>query len=1826
MFERVDCMSLQPKGSKNTIEKQDAREFVAGVFFQDIYETLPKENRNLFGISKMREVRNQWGKDFANDPTTLADFKRLASLLPSESVFDQARAQLNDADYIRRSIANGTKRYNDYVSKGLYPVTVLDPQLRNVDGMKDLRKFLAVTKGRSLRSVEPGESLPLFSTRGVELYTPSRIAAPIVQDAIDDMNDPTKVVYTGWTSSDGKPGLDNVLGAYFSQSDQQLLSKRMDGANPVVITQAEVDAVYNSEAVLKHLRSNGIEFSIKDSANAEPDKIEVKLNVNNFDLRVFDRQKQYIGRVFDGYGSYYMSSSNQQKADELDWTEDDALATLEVLMGQRKGVMRKAGSKSTSQIRGIEGMKQNRWIQANMLQDRYDALVYNDEAEAKQFVETAILGAGAYFDDQFKFDALMAAYDSPDADAALEAVFSKDDIIRDKQEGFLNDIRILSDMANAGMDDVIPDLLQSVDPKDIDMNLLTNEPHEMAELVHNAIHNELVGSYEEGFNPSFVIDHAPQDEKRQHTRNALLGALRKTDYDLDKLKGNAFATQNIKDSLVKFDPDNARTIDEVDDEFLKQAMQRVQDNLDEIGVIGENGEGKPVVRIDDKGIIEWQGHRMLLPKSKVAKKDPSSLKVNGNFYEETLISGEIGQIFSPNERGIIKTEFGSGADYGIVPGYTGYFKFDGDYGEDRMENFRVKGFEQHLNEKIDTLVRNQVLRPIKPSWENIPNAMDGSGLNSLYHGDVYGRRIELDFVEKSNLNSEATQAIITTLRNRVRFDNQYSDYATTGAETRAQRDKSHENEGAFSYWKAVGEKNMRVLHDDFANIADLTMTGTGKTQGLIVYLVDGAKVEADGKVQRSAGTMNLDGTIEPDKTALKKLDYFKHEDFNAWDRVQMSANQLMTAVHVDEKVGTALMSFGGWTFDDSYVVSQDFAERNQVFGSKPNEESIRKLDEVLHYMESLPKFEPEEALAGTGMKWTDEVLAKGLELRQKSLSDDKEERKAARIEYQEYLNENGRFRPLKRGDKVSDFGGNKGTIGIVIDRNMKPEEAKKLKLEREVAIFKANPELDVVGAPYSMLSRHNAGVVQELMEDGAKDIVDPISGEVYKGAMGKLNMIVTDLTVDEKTHAYSDADVADGKGRKASGQLAWALQSRGANGILNEIYGNNVGPWSSLREYMIATGLDLEEDGTMRVGYQAHGGTEIRNVLSPDDYETSADFLNDISDKGGFLEVPFDMEFKTGNKTREVPVLSAALRQNTELIDGRMRRSDFNNHYMAMFDAIKQYEANKDPFEIDIPESFENDAARNKHEAKLQKMEEKRVKDKKDAMSNAQKAFDGIQNEIIDRQFNGGHNGKHSLIRDKIMGRRMKNSATGVAVVDPRLDIGEAGMDNEMMAALDVKEGDTVMAWRDPVWRDGAIRAFTVVKDDTVHGIAINPIADKSHDMDFDGDTMGIVKLETKQATQDLIEKFSHANNMIDLGSGKGDLYFQSGMDLASAEHKATTQGDNEMTELMEAVKKNAVSEKPALRKKALKDLTTYSHKGFREHGFGGDYVDLTSRETQFESFKAMVDKGAKGSAGKLQTYQDYFDGKKTREDAKKIQYATGIKSDDTGLAGAVSQQLVSMLRNTDIKAALELAYPVTQGTLQIKHDAEHAVTVNSVLANDLPNLYKGKSANGRKKNMTTNSWKRQMADVLENKLEVSINHEYLDTVAKALSTRGIVQPVSTVMAQKGSPMDQIAYGGGYEVMVNLAKTRRSLLEGDQTKLFAPFDMRNGSGTILAKSDTRDMEREVIVEETIERRLNEQFAERRAIDKLKSAKSPEPAAAKSAAVAVKEVEDDGMEP
>ncbi|MDW6057967.1 hypothetical protein SAZ11_07680 [Streptomyces sp. FXJ1.4098] len=180
----------------------------------------------------------------------------------------------------------------------------------------------------------------------------------------------------------------------------------------------------------------------------------------------------------------------------------------------------------------------------------------------------------------------------------------------------------------------------------------------------------------------------------------------------------------------------------------------------------------------------------------------------------------------------------------------------------------------------------------------------------------------------------------------------------------------------------------------------------------------------------------------------------------------------------------------------------------------------------------------------------------------------------------------GQERDLVVGDKISDLHGNKGVISLIVDRDMPHEDAQEQDVVEEINWFRANPGLEVVMSPFSLISRRNAGSARELMSGNVSDLRSP-NGELRPSALGEMRFVVTHMAVDEKTKIYDDEQVRAGKGRKASSQLAWALQSQDCLAIMREFYGHNSGAESNLREYLLVTGMDMEADGTLRVIGQA---------------------------------------------------------------------------------------------------------------------------------------------------------------------------------------------------------------------------------------------------------------------------------------------------------------------------------------------------------------------------------------------------------------------------------------------------------------------------------------------------------------------------------------------------------------------------------------------------------------------------------------------------------------
>ncbi|MEV7953014.1 hypothetical protein [Streptomyces sp. NPDC088141] len=1236
---------------------------------------------------------------------------------------------------------------------------------------------------------------------------------------------------------------------------------------------------------------------------------------------------------------------------------------------------------------------------------------------------------------------------------------------------------------------------------------------------------ELIGTWEaephdvdgewvdQRFDPDRVARYMTSPTGQWSNLDNLASALRRCAISPDEMMGSTFQTTRFKDRLVRFNPDRSVPIADHGSAFMRRIGDTVRESIE------RNAATVSEIRVDEQGVIRWSGEKL--------RRDGKG----------TPISGEIGQVFDVGEHGEITTAFASGENALIVPGYEATItaQTPGEAPTSVEERTRLRGYEQLMHERIQYQIAGDLIAGRSETGEP-------SSLNAVY-SQLYGTKHPIDFIERATTYQldeptgkitehldEWAAAILQTEARRVRYSNAIKAGSTIYAEYRAERDRTDPaDDNRFDAWRLTGGRNMTVLTGtDRNNVAapggyfDPVMTGGATNQGIVRYLTTQAQVDADGRIV--PGDTSLAGQRAPLMT-LPELATLQYDPF---DRQQMTASTIMQSSEVTRPTGTALMTFGGWTADDPIVISSEFAQGHQIRGA------------------------------------------------------------------------GGKLRDLVVGDKISDLHGNKGVVSLVIDRNMSLEDAEAQGLKEEVAWFKQNSQMDVVMSPFSLISRRNAGSARELMSGNVSDLHSP-NGELRPSALGEMRFVVTHMAVDEKTKIYDDEQVLAGKGRKASSQLAWALQSQDCPAIMAEFYGHNSGAESNLREYLLVTGMDMEADGTLRVVGQAEGldeRPERRFIPMPELLRTQPrkegqlpglnttamrkSFGDLIGDRGGDMEIPFPLTYPTGEQTETVsatswklPVMSSHLRSGQEFEDGSSVTHDDTRRYQDVFVEACRYRY--------MAEQLDG------HGLSAEKRAEVRH-GMSESVSRAQRAFEAITTDVQNRVLTG----KNNIFKTGLMASRLTDSATMVWTADPRLDVDQVALSSVKAEQLGLAEGDHALVWRDPVLRDAGVRYMRVAIDDRLTGAAINPVMDQCFDGDFDGDAVAVVKLHSEAAKQEALAKLSVPANLLDTGvvepDGSHPLAMQVSLDTQVALSK-----DAELAEELESSRREANrlklqartgAEPPADIRLDQQVVTEELNALYRQaqRGEFGAALTFSDREAHLQSVREVcVETGAKGSEKKLADYARNLGDAQgtpgiTRADQEASMFATAIKAHGTGLGGSFSQRAVRALRGEDLKAVLEVTYPVTQSILQAKHDAAEARHKYAMLQGPGRELWRGRSIehvgpgqwrtaflDGEPVQATAEEWEKQFIEFYESKegFGVTVNPDYVARVASALEDpkTGLIRNLEEDPSLAGTVMDRMAYGGGFEALVQAAKNRESVYDGEKNEQFA------SSGTRKARAE-----------------------------------------------------------
>lgn len=1581
------------------------------------------------------------------------------------------------------------------------------------------------------------------------------------------------------------------------------------------------EALNRSVAILEELENEGLPFTIEPDANIG--QLKCNLTGTKISIRVMEtkQSEEYVGRVYDdGVAMYFGTTKklpNHKLAPYEDVTAQDCVSLLHYALGRHVDredaalpvghdrIVQKSGWKGSTSwheayhangncavtfkdMPGNPGEKVRIYSKCSRSRS---SIHFQTPEDAEAFLKEAVQTARENFVSAVDIDYLIQQAAEHGDETDYTPVFSGEPGVAAVQMGYWEVLTGKAEtLLKPGIErDEYTDMLEDSENVDILQSMAyTGTPEEKvrAHLIDNV--NYLVGTYEpdmdgKRFDTVTVSTFMTSNYGRWRNNDNLISALRTANIEAEELRGDSFFNSVLADNLVKFDPNTARPMAAIADPFVQTMFRTIKQTINETGAVVKDDD----ILFDENGIVHY-----------TAKVITNNAVKAGDSID---VSGEIGQIFVPGEHGLVKTQFNGSQNYLFSPGYEAYV-LPQKPGENRTleERTRLKGYEQKMQDSIRYRLRNDLIGTMSYTSGELGSP---TSINNTYRA-LYDTRYPLDFMERSaeeGMSEDLRTAIIETNARRVRYANEFAEGSSINAEWQASNGrKDGSNDNFRDPYQLSGRRDMSSMPAEGDAYFDKSATSTSTNQGIVRYLNEGTKVAPDGHM--------IPSDIPNDQTPLMKHNVLRYMDYVPFDRRQMTFSNLLKAACVTDKVKVAQMSFGGWTFDDGFVVSKEFAEKYQV------------------------------RTGGTAMT-------------------------------------EGSMRPLRIGDKISDHYGNKGVISLVVDPDMSEEEALKQGIAEPVAWFKANKgNLDIVGAPFSGVSRFNAGSAKELMENPS-DLIGP-DGTLYEGCVGEAQMIITHMNVDEKTHIYGEDELAQGKGRKASAQLAWALTASDCKKVMQECYGPNVSAYQNLREMLILVGLDIDEKGQLQDQYTAHmkekramfdlpdvdeyvqtklrlakdgeepalnddgevikdeKGRTMTTSLTVNQKKARDTFGQTLGRQGGFLRLPFPLQYATDKTLTEndgmyeLPVLSLHLRSGQELQNGQQVVHDYTNDYMQIYMSGLDYQL-----------------AQKTNDTK--KMAE--------AQTKAQLAFSRISRDVVNRKFQG----KHNIFRDGIMSCRMPHSATAVWTADPRLDLDQVAVGEAMAKHLNVKDNDYIMVWRDPVLQDSA-RYMRVKINPELVGCAINPICDKPFDGDFDGDAVGLLRLMSQSAMKEAWSKLSFAANLLNKSdvtvknevqsdgtvkkTGFYGLYVQDGLDIKSAQYQHPELGE-EWNELVKEANEAHARQNRALQEQVVSRLSDLSHRTF-DQAYGTDMLCFRDTKSLFKSLEHCVHSGAKGSISKLKDYGKYYGvsfetkmapdehGKEvecidfdkfhedkqplaTREDDLQVQKATAVKAFGTGIAGMYSQRGIKAMRNLAAESMLHLTYSMTQSILQSKHDAVEAIRKYDALMNVCRNLWRGYDMErvdnqdgsvtwkpvrdpenpGKYRQATKEDWIKSFEEIYSSPYGANVKVSPFDIVkvADALENprtgkmRNIEDKTDENMIEK--PLDTLAYGGTLDDLTRLCQESKNLFEGEYNVCFIPYAVQNNlkawqEGRIddvkpIMKSDVKAEYRQVVKASTV---------------------------------------------
>lgn len=582
------------------------------------------------------------------------------------------------------------------------------------------------------------------------------------------------------------------------------------------------------------------------------------------------------------------------------------------------------------------------------------------------------------------------------------------------------------------------------------------------------------------------------------------------------------------------------------------------------------------------------------------------------------VEGSIGQVFAPSHDGLIRTNYQrfDGYDQDLnqqifLPRMRGFYQLlnqdaNGNYKMEDLAKESQNGLKQNNRLRIMTYqnIFDRVLKQNVDSLLATNNLGDLTHANSttimskLMHGGVLGNKVPEALLNEKP--SAARQAKLETQERAVRFDDNIANATKTS------------NVVSFG-WNYIDQvKKMREQNADRINqinriLGRPNVTGEfanrlrNEQQALIKHQQD-PKWPSQAEVQQVLqDPLSMYGGHSIGELAHEEDAFIFSDTLTGQGGTLGPLRYLSNNVEVNDDMSVTPNFFKDEN-GNPIRVSQD---ENGNWVKDPNGEllgyqSYTSLENLPFYENAnMSAFDRESVGKEQGLKGHE--MIENAHVANMSLSgfttEDAMVVSKKFAEEHKFLDSTGKVRPLKIGDKISDQGGNKATVAIVVDPDMSPEDAEKAGISDVVSLFRDNPDLEVVMNGMSQLSRNNGATTYSMIHDKLtdengnviKNATQPMSFRpMRRGADGKYEaqepvltnatinkgrLIITDQTVDHKVTLYEG--LGD-QGRKSGALGMQAEIAKNAPLVANYFrnYGNGIRDW---RRHLLVAGFDLND-------------------------------------------------------------------------------------------------------------------------------------------------------------------------------------------------------------------------------------------------------------------------------------------------------------------------------------------------------------------------------------------------------------------------------------------------------------------------------------------------------------------------------------------------------------------------------------------------------------------------------------------------------------------------